>query len=280
VVEARAVVVGGVSQVYRVAGDGPVCLVHAGRPGVVSDYLRMPALEQGLTMVYVDGAGPGGSGPVPAADYSPPQYGDFVRSVLDDIGAPTAYFLGHARGGTVALQLAIDSPDRLDGLILYDTAPLWSPRWYDAAVEEMASFLRCRPSRPEPAPRSLTMVVEAYLADRRRRQNKLADRPGAGLAVDANRLPVDWDVRGLLHSIDVPALVVVGSNDFVCPPRFAYGMCAALPDAWLCELGTSGHFGHNDQPRQFKAAVLDFINRQELMKRGDHTSSRTSTPHP
>lgn len=55
--EARTVIVDGVRQVYQVAGAGPVCLVHSGGPGVHPEYLRIPALEGHLTMVYVDPIG-------------------------------------------------------------------------------------------------------------------------------------------------------------------------------------------------------------------------------
>jgi hypothetical protein len=37
--------VDGVQQSYQVTGNGRVCVVHSGGPGIESDYLRMPLLE-------------------------------------------------------------------------------------------------------------------------------------------------------------------------------------------------------------------------------------------
>jgi proline iminopeptidase len=81
---------------------------------------------------------------------------------------------------------------------------------------------------------------------------------------DPNRLPAPWDVRDQLGAIKVPALVIVGTYDFVCPPRFAYEMHAGMPDVQLSKLRESGHFGHIEQPDEFTAALLDFVHNQEM----------------
>lgn len=48
---------GGIVQHYHVHGSGPVCVAHSGGPGIFWDYLRMPALEEHLTVVYVEPVG-------------------------------------------------------------------------------------------------------------------------------------------------------------------------------------------------------------------------------
>ncbi|MGW4774519.1 alpha/beta fold hydrolase [Nocardia sp. NPDC004278] len=55
----------GVPQRYHVYGGGPVCLAHPGGPGFRWEYLRMPELEEHLTMVYVEPLGTGESGRLP-----------------------------------------------------------------------------------------------------------------------------------------------------------------------------------------------------------------------
>lgn len=282
--ETRTVVVDGTRQVYRVTGEGPVCVVHPGGPGVHPEYLRTPRLQGGLTLVYLDPVGSGDSDLLTDGDYSMSRYAHFAEAVLDDVGAPTGYFLGHSHGGFVALQFGLDNPDRLDGLILYDTAPVNGEELTETATKEMAAFVRRWPDRPEAAEagrmwdtahmartlettddeshqRYLDGIMPAYFADHR----KTAEREGEfSLTVtrDPNRLPVSWDVRDRLRTINVPTLVVVGTYDVICPPRFAYEMHAGMPDARLCELRDSGHFGHIEEADAFAAAVLDFVQRQ------------------
>lgn len=287
--EARTAVVDGIRQVYRIAGEGPVCLVHSGGPGVHPEYLRIPGLERGLTLVHLDPVGSGDSDLLTDGDYSVSRYARFAEAVLDDIGAPTGYFLGHSHGGFVALQFGLDHPDRLDGLILYDTAPANGRREREAATKEMASFVQRWANRPEAVEagrmwdavnlsrtmevtddesfgRYINGILPAYFADYRKTVERLGE---LALVVihDPNRLPVSWDVRGRLGAINVPTLVIVGTYDFICPPRLAYEMHAAMPDAQLCELRESGHFGHIEQADEFASAVLDFIHDQEMGNR-------------
>ncbi|MFH8533387.1 alpha/beta fold hydrolase [Streptomyces tendae] len=280
--DVRSFVLDGVRQVYRVAGEGPVCLVHSGGPGVHPEYLRMPALERRLTLVYIDPVGSGDSDSLPDGDYSLTRYARFAKAVLDDIGAPTAFFLGHSHGGFVALQFAIDYPDRLDGLILYDTAPVSGPELTRSATTRMASFVQRWPERLEALEagraweeavvtgtrkidddasheRHLNTLLPAYYADYRK---TLAEAGDLTLRVrhDPNRRPVDWDVRDRLSTIDVSTLVIVGAYDFICPPRYAYELVAGRPDSRLCELRESGHFGHIEEAAAFADAVLRFID--------------------
>lgn len=280
--EARTVIVDGVRQVYRVTGEGPVCLVHSGGPGAHPEYLRIPALEGHMTMVYVDPVGSGDSDLLPDGDYFMSRYARFAEAVLDDIGAPTGYFLGHSHGGFVALQFGIDHPDRLDGLILYDTAPVYGRELMETATKEMAAFAQRWPDRPEAAEagriwdavrvsqtmevtddeshgRFLAGILPAYFADYRETIEEAGEFT-LRVAHDPNRLPVSWDIRDQLGTINVPALVIVGTYDFICPPRFAYEMRAGLPDARLCELRESGHFGHVEETGEFTAAVLGFVH--------------------
>lgn len=102
-------------------------------------------------MVYLDPVGAGDSDLLPDGDYSMSRYARFAAAVLDGLGAPTAWFLGHSHGGFVALQFGLDHPERLDGLVLYDTAPVYGPELMEAATKEMAVFVRRWPDRPEAA---------------------------------------------------------------------------------------------------------------------------------
>lgn len=113
----------GIVQRYNVAGTGPVCVVHPGGPGINWEYLRLPLLESKLTTVYLEPVGTGASGLLPDGDYGMKRYAYFARALIDLLGVHRPHFLGHSHGGCVGLQLAIDNPGGLGGLILYDSGP-------------------------------------------------------------------------------------------------------------------------------------------------------------
>ncbi|MEU7962613.1 alpha/beta hydrolase [Streptomyces sp. NPDC049097] len=280
--ETRTVIVDGVREVYRVAGEGPFCPVHSGGPGVHPEYLRLPAPEEHLSMVHVDPVGSGDSDLLPDGDCSMARYARFAEAVLCDLAARTGYFLGHSHGGFVALQFAVDRSGRLEGLILYDTAAVYGRELMEAATEEMAAFVQCRPDRPEAVEagrvweaavvsqtmeiaddeahrRCLHGILPACFADCRRTVERVGE-PTLRVTHDANRHPVGWDVRDRLGTIDEPALVIVGTYDFICPLSCAYETGAGPADSRLCELRASGHFGHVEEADEFTAAVLDFVH--------------------
>jgi proline iminopeptidase len=151
-----------------------------------------------VTLVYLDPAGTGDSDPLPDGDYSMSRYARFAAAVLDDLDASTGYFLGHSHGGFAGLQLGIDHPERLSGLILYDTAPVYGPELMETATKEMerAGTLSLRVTR------------------------------------DPNRLPVSWDVRDRLGTINVPARLRIRD------PRRNAGRAAAWRSQ--TEQGTEG----------------------------------------
>ena len=85
---AHTITVHGIPQRYHVYGSGPVCLVQPGGPGVFWEYLRMPALEAHLTMVYVEALGTGDSGRLASHPdgYTRSVYADAIDQLVDHLG--------------------------------------------------------------------------------------------------------------------------------------------------------------------------------------------------
>lgn len=270
----HTVSIDGVKLAYEVAGEGPVCIVHSGGPGINSSYLRMPLLENHLTVVYLDPIGTGKSDLLPGGEYVIPTYAHLLRGVLDHLDVPNPIILGHSHGGMVVLQLAIQASRRLGGVIAYDTAPVYNDELWDEAFRQMAAFAARWPDRPEaavaartwhavgggePCPDAefLAAVLPAYFADHRQTLDP-NNPPKLDVTRDPFRQNGKWSGRGRLRAIEAPTLLICGDFDFVCPPRWSKEMHAAIRHSVLCELHSSGHFGHLEQPHEFAAAVLKF----------------------
>ena len=132
------------------SGTGPLCLAHPGGPGFGWEYLRMPALEQHLTMVYLEPIGTGDSGRLPARrDYRLDVWARFLHGVAEHLGAPKVLVLGHSHGGFVAQRYALEHPDTLAGLILYATAPVLDADFWAAAMSNLQLFPQQHPDQPE-----------------------------------------------------------------------------------------------------------------------------------
>ncbi|PWR09795.1 alpha/beta hydrolase [Micromonospora acroterricola] len=280
---AHEITVDGVRQVYHVAGTGPVCVAHSGGPGIEWAYLRTPSLEEHFTMVYVEPVGTGASGRLDdSGDYRLDTYVRFLDAVVDHLGVPRVYFLGHSHGGFVVQRYALDHPDRVAGLALYDTSPVTGAEFWAEAMAGLTAYPLRHPDRPEAAavPAAFQQAVTAtddealsaglraalpvYFADFWARQAEFAPFQAAVRAWSAPagaQDPTPFDVRNDLGEITVPAVVIVGAHDFICGPRWAEQLREGIKDARLVLLERSGHFGHIEQPAEFTAAVAELLQR-------------------
>ncbi|MGW6445799.1 alpha/beta fold hydrolase [Lentzea sp. NPDC055074] len=278
--------IGGVVQRYHVHGTGPVCLTHPGGPGVFWEYLRTPALESRLTMVYVEPIGTGGSGRLDSHPhgYTRDRYTEALLGLLDHLGLASAHLLGHSHGGFVVQHFALKHPDRVTGVVLYESAPLTGPEHVAEAMAAVEVFARANADNPElpsvlaslqatgaisndqEMGEALRGLLPAYLADYWGREAEFAPLRAAITgshisSLDEHLVPETIDDREALGALAVPALVIVGRHDVVCGVRWAEELDELIPDSRLVVLENSGHLGHVEEPAAFADAVLDFAGR-------------------
>ncbi|WP_240810999.1 alpha/beta fold hydrolase [Streptomyces tendae] len=269
--------VDGIPQEYEVRGQGPaVCLALSGGPGIDDGYLRFPLLEEDITMVYPTQVGTTAESRLPSHPdgYTLDVYARFTHAVVEHLGLSRVHLLGHSAGGFFAQRYALTYPERLAGLVIYDSLAHNTEELVKEATARLAEFADRFPGDPRVAPvlaawtddtiadtdeartEHLRALLPAYFADYWGREEEFARL--AGLRV-THVTGGAFDHRGRLDTVMTPTLVVVGAYDFICGPRWARAMDDELPNSTVVTLKTSGHFGHIEQPEEFAAAVLGFV---------------------
>jgi 4,5:9,10-diseco-3-hydroxy-5,9,17-trioxoandrosta-1(10),2-diene-4-oate hydrolase len=118
----HTVTVAGKPIFFAETGEGPsVVMLHGGGPGAsgVSNYSRnIDALAGHFRVLVPDMPGYGRSGK--GVDQSDPfgYLAGMIRGLLDELGLATAHLVGNSYGGAAALRLALDTPQRVDMLVL------------------------------------------------------------------------------------------------------------------------------------------------------------------
>lgn len=70
-----------------------------------------------------------------------------------------------------------------------------------------------------------------------------------------------YDVVARLPEIGVPTLIIVGRDDFICPPAQAERLHAGIPHSELLTFERSGHFPFLEEPAAFFDAVRGWLSR-------------------
>lgn len=178
---------------------------------------------------------------------SVPALAAWLRRVIDAAGWQQPLIVGHSLGGGVALQLALDAPRGLGGIVLVASAARLrvAPPILDAVAalqpgEPLAMDFAFGPGT-DPA------VVRDY-AERTR------DVPPAAALADW-RACDRFDVRERLDQVPVPTLVVFGSEDLLTPPRYQRPLAAAVALGSYTEVSGAGHMLPWEAPADLSHAV-------------------------
>jgi 3-oxoadipate enol-lactonase len=186
-------------------------------------------------------------------------------AVLDAAGVADAHVVGVSMGGVLAQILGVRHPSRVRSLVLACTGcrhHTWRrellAEWSDTARQRGMRALVDTSARWLVGPRSRFRFwpVVSLLGP-------LAfnvDAAPFSAQVDAI-LGLDDDVRFELEGIEVPTLVLVGSQDILTPVGDSEEIAALIPGAELVVVRGGAHGFMVEHAGAFNRAVLEFLDR-------------------
>jgi proline iminopeptidase len=283
---AHRVMIAGAEIAYHVAGSGPVVLAHPGGPGLEWSILRMPQVEKFATVVYLEPVGTGSSGRLPdSSGFTMERYVGDVEGVRAHLGLDKVVLLGHSHGGFVAQSYALAHPDRLRGLILYDTSPTTGAEWQKDVAANLQWFKNeswfadatdalareTTASTDDEITAIFRREMPLYFADWTSRAQeyepyrahvRLSVAPGkvsdSSAPSQVGVAPV-IELRDRLTTIDVPTLVIVGKKDFVTSEKFGRMLHEGIRGSRFLLLEHSGHMGHIEEGTAFARGIHSFL---------------------
>lgn len=162
--------------------------------------------------------------------------------------------VGNSFGGHVALHLAIDRPDIVQGLVLTGSSGL--------IEKSIVSDVQIRPSREW-----LRRKIGELYFDRKhlsendveRAYKELSSRSGARAMVRLSRSARRNHLGAKLGRINTPTLLIWGREDIVTPPEAAEGFRTSIPGSRIVWFDRCGHTPMIECPQQFSDALVEFI---------------------
>lgn len=200
--------------------------------------------------------------------YSPGNYANFVKWVVDNYAKGIPDIIGHSMGGAIAIAYAGTYPDRIDRLVLADVAgvlhkaaftneilqPRLSDQWPDipsGPLDWIDSMVRKTVMKLESFPLETDMPLESEQF----RGTILGGDPTKIAAMAT----IQANIGPLLPNIQAPTLLLWGDEDKVTPYRTAILLKGSLKNARLVTIPGAGHVPMLENPQIFNYAVLDFL---------------------
>ncbi|NEC18476.1 3-oxoadipate enol-lactonase [Streptomyces parvus] len=219
---------------------------------------QVPALTEHFRLLRYDARGHGASD-VPSGPYSMDRLGRDAVELLDALGLRRVHVLGLSLGGVVAQWLGIHVPERVDRLVLSNTAAYLGPaNQWDQPIAELLEAPDMRVTAetflnnwfPAHMLRGDHEVVEGF-----RRTLLATRREGVAGSWAAVR---DVDQRRTAALIQNPTLVIAGEHDTVTSADHGKELAATVPGARLTILPTV-HMANVEAQTEFLEAVVAFL---------------------
>jgi pimeloyl-ACP methyl ester carboxylesterase len=172
--------------------------------------------------------------------------------LLDALGLTGVTVIGNSVGGWIAAEMAVrDNHGRLAGLAILNGTGIHA----EPGEEQVLDVRTINPAkigelsfanaafRPD-----FSTFTPEQLAAGAANQQALAVYGGEHFTFDPK-------LRGRLHRVEVPALVVWGTEDRVAPLGYGRAFAGAFPKGRLIEIPEAGHFPNIEQPDATLAAL-------------------------
>ncbi|MGH8598752.1 MAG: 3-oxoadipate enol-lactonase [Gammaproteobacteria bacterium] len=248
---------------YRLDGEtGAVVLLSNSLASNLAMWdAQVPALRAaGFRVLRYDTRGHGQSS-VPKGPYRLEQLADDARALIDRLGFERVHFCGLSLGGMIGQLFATRYPERLQSLTLCATAAylgppdLWAGRikmvedgGMQAVVDATISrwFTQANQAR---LPEAVARVRAGILA------TPTAGYIGCGAAIRG------MDQRETIRTIRTPSLVMVGALDPSTTVEEARLLNERIIGSELVIIRDTQHFLNIEEPQEFNAASVDFLQR-------------------
>jgi len=244
---------------YHDVGSGEtIVLLHGSGPGVTAwaNWNKtFPILGKDFRLLAPDLAGFGFTERVPGATYNMMNWVHQVEAFFDALGIEKAHLVGNSFGGSLALAMAVEHPERIDKLVLMGSVGVHFPITYGldrvwgyepslANMEELLGIFTYDHSFATP-----DLIKSRYEG---------SIQPGfqesfSAMFPEPRQKSVDRmaSYECYLRDIKNDTLIIHGLQDRVIPVSNSYKLLELIPNAQMHIFGKCGHWTQIEHTQEF-----------------------------
>lgn len=249
-------------------------------------WLNIPTLSQHVRTIAFDFIGYGETITAEDSEFGIRAWGEHTIRLMDALEIDKTWLMGSSLGGWVALQLAIDYPERIYGVISVGTGGAKPQKLSstsntaDHANAENTAATKAvkRPTPPPLTPERIRQDLQKNIQKESLICDTLVDlryqaallelekglRPTLLAARDRDRYQLPLDLNTLART-QLPVLLIHGVNDKVVPLSRTLELVTAIPTADAHLFSACGHWPHITKAEEFNQLIGHYLTANSLM---------------
>jgi pimeloyl-ACP methyl ester carboxylesterase len=243
---------------YYTAGNGePVVVIHGGGGDARTWWHNITELAEKYTVYAPDLPGYGGSQALDGKYYIP-ELSDFVDKFAGALRLEKFNLVGHSLGGGVALNYALNFPQKISKLVLVSSLCLGQEIAFWVRLLSIPALLKSLGAVVTGVFRLIRWAIKVLLLP----IEFIIPLSPAAMIVGGNISTLKEQTLVLanrLSDLVMPTLVVWGGRDPVVPVRHAYAAAQVIPDCRIKVFHKRGHNVHRDELKQFSSVITGFF---------------------
>ncbi len=253
---------------YDVQGSGEALLLIPGfASGAWSWSWQTAELANRFEVITFDPVGVARSTINPGETVSISSIAGDVAVLIETLGLASAHILGISFGGFVAQEFALRYSQRVRRLILASTS-YGGPKHVAPAMPVLAAFASS--DGLNTADRIRHYMTVAFTPDFVSERSDVVDRfcqlreenvVSREVYMQQLQSALSFDVENAVPVITAQTLVLTGEHDVVVPEANSRNLAAAIPNARLEVIGSTGHMAFVEKAGEFNRVVTDFLRR-------------------
>lgn len=253
---------------YYDQGEGiPLLMLHgsgSGTSAAVTWWQNMPHLSQNYRTIAFDSIGYGETMTAADSTYGIKQWGDHTLRLMDALNIEKAWLIGSSLGGWTALQLALDHPERICGVVSIGTGGAKKTNKPKPVTGNKPKSALSAAHIRQDLQKNIcnddlvcdTLVNLRYQAALKEQAGGLRPNLLAARDRDRDQFALDFDA---LAKLTLPVLLIHGMNDKVVPLSRSLELLNVMPTANAHFYSQAGHWPHIGKADEFNALVSSYI---------------------
>ncbi len=253
---------------YYDQGEGiPLLMLHgsgSGTSAAVTWWQNMPHLSQNYRTIAFDSIGYGETMTAADSTYGIKQWGDHTLRLMDALNIEKAWLIGSSLGGWTALQLALDHPERICGVVSIGTGGAKKTNKPKPVTGNKPKSALSAAHIRQDLQKNIcnddlvcdTLVNLRYQAALKEQAGGLRPNLLAARDRDRDQFALDFDA---LAKLTLPVLLIHGMNDKVVPLSRSLELLNVMPTADAHFYSQAGHWPHIGKADEFNALVSSYI---------------------